>query len=193
MNWSPHSHVHCLTLDDLVKETDRQDGEASFTSLVTRQSRFVFRLAYAVLRNAHDAEDVVQEIFLKLYRTGAWKRMQDEKAFLARMAWRIALESRVSQSKTIRPTDPLRSLADSPEAQAMQIDTHRLVHALLDALPEELRLPLALSTLEELTSGEIGQIMNLPEGTVRSRVARARQMLKEKLEHVRGVRHGRAQ
>lgn len=154
MNWSPHLDVHCLTLDGLVKENDCREGEAPFTSLVTRQSRFVFRLAYAVLRNPHDAEDVVQETFLKLYRTGAWKTIQDEKAFLARTAWRIALEKRTVQRKAVEPTEFLHSLADNPEAQAVKADMHRLVHTLLDALPDELRLPLALSTLEELTSGE---------------------------------------
>ena len=132
MSWSLPLDAHCLTLDGLVKENDCREWEASFTSLVTRQSRFVFRLAYAVLRNAHDAEDVVQETFLKLYRTSAWKRMQDEKAFLARMAWHIALESRAAQSKAVGPTAPLCSVVDSPEAQAVKADTHRLVHALLN-------------------------------------------------------------
>ena len=175
-----------------MSETDRRELEAQFTSLVIRQSRFVFRVAYAVLRDAHDAEDVVQETFLKLYRTGAWKGMQDEKAFLARMTWRIAVESRSLKSKTVGPSDPTCSLADDPEESTVKADTLRLVHALMDALPEELRLPLALSTMEELTSGEIGRIMNVSDGTVRSRLARARQVLKEKLEHILGVRGDRA-
>ena len=62
-----------------MKENNSRELEAQFTSLVTRQSRFVFRIAYTILRNAHDAEDVVQETFLKLYRTGAWKNMQNER------------------------------------------------------------------------------------------------------------------
>ena len=66
--------------------------EAQFAELVKRRSRFVFRVAWAVLRNAHDTEDAVQEAFLKLYRTGAWQRMDDERAFLARTAWRLAVD-----------------------------------------------------------------------------------------------------
>ena len=66
--------------------------EASFAGLVERQSRFVFRVAYALLRNSHDAEDAVQETFLKLYRGGAWEAIENERAFLARVAWRIAVD-----------------------------------------------------------------------------------------------------
>ena len=70
------------------------DEEAAFTALVQRQSRFVFRVAYAVLLNAHDAEDAVQETFLKLYRNGGWQHAENEQAFLARAAWRVALDRR---------------------------------------------------------------------------------------------------
>src|SRR4051812_20814528 len=66
--------------------------EERFRDLVERQSRFVFRIAYAMLRNVQDAEDVVQEVFLKLFRGGAWEEMRDERAFLARTAWRMAVD-----------------------------------------------------------------------------------------------------
>jgi RNA polymerase sigma-70 factor (ECF subfamily) len=76
--------------------------EARFAGLVERQSRFVFRVAYALLRNSHDAEDVVQDTFLKLYRGGAWEAIENERAFLARAAWRIA----VDKLKSGRRHDP---------------------------------------------------------------------------------------
>jgi DNA-directed RNA polymerase specialized sigma24 family protein len=66
--------------------------DAEFAALVERQSRFVFRIAYTVLRNVHDAEDAAQDVFLKLYRTKAWKKMCDERAFLARATWRMAVD-----------------------------------------------------------------------------------------------------
>ena len=69
----------------------QQENEA-FESLVHRQSRFVFQVAYAMLRNSHDAEDVVQETFLSLYRSGAWRQIKDERAFLARATWRQAID-----------------------------------------------------------------------------------------------------
>ena len=63
------------------------------------------------------------------------------------------------------------------------------VHRLIDALPEELRQPLALSTVQELNSREIAAILDIPEGTVRTRLMRARQLLKEKLAAQLEVRY----
>ena len=69
-----------------------------------------------------------------------------------------------------------------------------MVHSMIDALPEELRLPLVLSAFNELNSREIGGILGIPEGTVRTRLQRARQMLRQKLaslekSHIPEIRH----
>ena len=77
--------------DSLLKQEAAREPDARFALLVERQSRFVFRIAYVVLRNVEDAEDIVQDTFFKLFRTGAWKHMDDEKRFLARVAWRLAV------------------------------------------------------------------------------------------------------
>jgi RNA polymerase sigma-70 factor (ECF subfamily) len=74
------------------------DSDAEFTALVQRQSRFVFRVAYAVLLNSHDAEDAVQETFLKLYRNRGWEHIENERAFLARVTWRVAVDLRPRSS-----------------------------------------------------------------------------------------------
>jgi len=66
--------------------------EEEFAALVERQARFVYRVAYSVVKNAEDAEDVVREAFLKLHRTGAWRGMEEERAYLARVVWRIAVD-----------------------------------------------------------------------------------------------------
>ncbi|MEO7144305.1 MAG: sigma-70 family RNA polymerase sigma factor [Bryobacteraceae bacterium] len=155
-------------------------GRDRFHDLVSRQSRFVFRVAYSILRNVQDSEDVVQETFLKLYRTGAWERMSDERAYLARMAWRIAVERR----RTAQLDDPDVDIAcggANPEQAAMTANWNATIHRLIDALPEELRQPLALSAVEEMSSREIGKVMEIPEGTVRTRLMRARGILKQKL------------
>jgi RNA polymerase sigma-70 factor, ECF subfamily len=60
---------------------------------------------------------------------------------------------------------------------------------MIDALPEELRLPLVLSTSDELNSREIGLVLGVPEGTVRTRLQRARQLLRQKLVAREEVRH----
>lgn len=164
--------------------------EARFADLVRRQSRFLFRVAYAVLRNPADAEDVVQDTFLKLYRTGAWESMRDERAFLARAAWRMAVAKlpRARDSELDRETPVSRE--DNPEQAAVLADWNAVVHRMMDALPEHLRQPLALSAVEELNSRQIAEIMGIREGTVRTRILRARQILKEKLAGLMEGGHG---
>ncbi len=158
--------------------------EAEFTALVERQSRFVFRVAYAVLLNAHDAEDALQETFLKLYRNGGWQHVNNERAFLARVAWRVALDrrraARLDSEMTIDPLSP----GPGPEQALVAANQHAIVHAMIDALPEDLRLPLVLSASDELNSREIATILSIPEGTVRTRLQRARQILRERLANL---------
>jgi RNA polymerase sigma-70 factor (ECF subfamily) len=172
------------------RESRTAAREARFADLVARQSRFVFRVAYALLRNVHDAEDVVQETFLKLYRGGAWETIENERAFLARVAWRMA----VDRLRKVRhePLDPEIAVGGaSPEDAAVATDWNAAVHRLVDALPIELRQPLALSTVDELSSREIAEVMGIAEGTVRTRIMRARQILKQKLGELKAGRYGK--
>jgi RNA polymerase sigma-70 factor (ECF subfamily) len=166
---------------ELARQEEAAAREARFTALVERQSRFVYRVAYAVVRNPHDSEDVVQETFLKLYRAGAWEGMRDEKAFLARTAWRIAVDKRPKALSQSLSPDLESNDSRSPEDAAVTADWSAAVHRLVDSLPEELRRPLALAAVEELNSREIAQVMGIAEGTVRTRIMRARQILKQKL------------
>ncbi|SRR5581483_8389639 len=163
--------------------------EARFAALVERHSRFVFRVAYAVLRNPDNSEDVVQETFLKLYRSGGWEQMRDERAFLARAAWRIAIRRRRG-SREQPPDADLPSSGASPEETAIGMDWTAAVHRLVDALPEELRQPLALSAVEELSSGEIAAVLGIAEGTVRSKERYANQNNTDECNSDRGARSG---
>ena len=157
--------------------------------MVERQSRFVFRVAYAVLRNSHDAEDVAQEVFLKLYRAGDWQQIKDERAYLARVGWRVSVERRKRACEELK--EDAASADRTPEELAVQKNWSAVVHRLIDALPEELRMPLALSATDELTSAEIGAVLGVPEGTVRTRLMKAREVLKQKLARLTGEQHGR--
>ena len=170
------------------------DADAEFTALVQRQSRFAFRVAFAVLRNSYDAEDAVQETFLKLYRNRGWKQADNEHAFLARVAWRIAVDLRrrlpsPSTSSDSLATEELPSLRSDPEQTLVAADEQATVHRFVDSLVEELRVPLVLSTIEELNSHEIGEILGIPEGTVRTRIQRARQILRQKLASLKVTRY----
>lgn len=164
------------------------DADAEFSAVVQRQSRFVFKVAYAVLLNSHDAEDAVQETFLKLYRNSGWKQAENERAYLARVAWRVAVDHKRRSSSTAiaESADPvtLNMVASSdpgPDEEISEANQRALIHVLIDSLLEELRVPLVLSAFEELSSREIGDILGIPEGTVRTRLQRARQILRQKL------------
>jgi RNA polymerase sigma-70 factor (ECF subfamily) len=169
----------------------QQENEA-FELLVHRQSRFVFQVAYAMLRNSHDAEDVVQETFMSLYRSGAWRQIKDERAFLARATWRQGIDRLRANTRHHDDANVLLELTsreEDPEQTLLGADQSAAVHRLIDALPEELRQPLALSTVQELNSREIAAILDIPEGTVRTRLMRARQLLKQKLSAQIEVRY----
>jgi RNA polymerase sigma-70 factor (ECF subfamily) len=72
----------------------------------------------------------------------------------------------------------------NPEEALLTSDWVGAVHRLVDALPEEFRQVLALSSIEGLNSREIAEVVGIPEGTVRTRVQRARQLVKQKLESI---------
>jgi RNA polymerase sigma-70 factor (ECF subfamily) len=187
-----HSERIGLGGTTLADEESFARCEERFAALVNRQSRFVFRVAYAVLRNSHDAEDVAQEVFLKLYRSRGWNKIEDERAYLSRVTWRVAVDR---QPKGSRRHDALDaespSHAETPEQAALHANWAAVVHRLMDALPEELRQPLALSAVDDLKSFEIAKILGIPEGTVRTRLMKARDVLKQKLSRLMGERYGR--
>lgn len=191
-NMTGHSEQIGLGETVLADEQDIAVCEERFGALVTRQARFVFRVAYAVLRNSHDAEDAVQEVFLKLYRTAQWEKMKDERAYLARVAWRVSIDrlSKARDSEDVggRAHEESAAPGETPEQAAVQANWSEVVHRLMDALPAELRLPLALSATDELKSHEIAQILGIPEGTVRTRLMKARALLKQKLALLMGGR-----
>jgi RNA polymerase sigma-70 factor (ECF subfamily) len=166
------------------------DADAEFAALVQRQSRFVFKVAYAVLLNAYDAEDAVQETFLKLFRNRGWQQADNERAFLARVTWRVAVDLRRRSSpmsfalSETEHDDVATSPLPLPDEALATSNEHAVIHAMINALPEELRVPLVLSTFEEMNSREIGRSLDIPERTVRTRLLRARQILRRKLEAI---------
>jgi RNA polymerase sigma-70 factor, ECF subfamily len=164
--------LHC---DDGVGRDER------FEEMVERQARFMFQVAFGLLRNRQDAEDAVQEAFLKLYRGEAWLRMENEKAFLARTVWRVALDHLPKAARMVDVAEvQLAAGGDSPEQSAVGGDERAVLKRLIDGLPEELRQPLVLSSVEEMTSREVAETMGITEGTVRTRVMRARTELRRR-------------
>jgi RNA polymerase sigma-70 factor, ECF subfamily len=168
-----------------------QQDEA-LEALVRQHSRLVYRIAYAVLRRHHDAEDATQETFMRvLLHSSKLNEVHDPKSWLARIAWRVAVvrSKRQGQQREIaleNPAMPVTEVASS-EATANEICQGEQVGAVLEkliaALPRKLRQPLILSTIEEMSPREIAATLRINEAAVRSRIFRARQLLREKLKH----------
>jgi RNA polymerase sigma-70 factor, ECF subfamily len=169
--------------------TAERGRDAVLEALVRAHSRLVYRIAYAVLRRHHEAEDATQETFLRVVRySSRLAEVEDPKTWLARIAWRVAVEfSRRNAGKQEIPLqDPDKPMeVVSPVTSADQTIQGTQVGAVLEkliaVLPEKLRAPLILSAIEEMTPREIAATLDINEAAVRSRVFRARQILKEKL------------
>ncbi|PYV84751.1 MAG: RNA polymerase subunit sigma-24 [Acidobacteria bacterium] len=162
---------------------------------VREHARLVFRIAYSVLRNHHDAEDATQETFMRALRyRRKLEGVRDPKTWLARIAWRVAVQRGTRRKESSVDEDAvlqMRSQLTSAEEFTLEREMSGLLESLIAALPENLREPLRLSTIEELGPSEVAEVLEVSEASVRSRVFRARQILKDKLAALDG-KHGTA-
>lgn len=165
--------------------------------IVREHSRLVYRIAYVVLRSHHDAEDSTQETFMRVLRySSKLPEVDDPKTWLARIAWRVAVDRSRQRGRTREipledPEKPIAEVAssDTPADQTVQgSQVSAALEKMIAALPEKLRQPLILSTIEEMSPKEVAATLGINEAAVRSRVFRARQILKEKLAQQTGRR-----
>ena len=170
--------------------TTVQSPEYALEDIVRQHARLVYRIVYGVLRNHHEAEDATQETFVRVLRYGQkLGRVEDHKSWLARSAWRVAVDrSRQHSRKREIPLEsfdqPFEALASSEVGAdeailGTQVGTQ--LERLIAVLPEKLRVPLILSAIDDMSPREVAATLGINEAAVRSRVFRARQILREKL------------
>jgi len=176
-----------------------EQADELLDTLVREHSRLVYRIAYAVLRRHHEAEDATQETFLRVLRyRSKLAAVDDAKAWLARIVWRVAVDR--SRQHGRRREDSMDDMENPVEVAGsekpadetvlgMQIGA--VLERMIAALPEKLRQPLILSTIEEMSPREVAAALGMNEAAVRSRVFRARQILKEKLARSGGKQVGK--
>jgi RNA polymerase sigma-70 factor (ECF subfamily) len=166
-----------------VRESNTRPDEAeiAFERIVREHSRLAYRVAYAVLRNQADAEDAVQESFLKILRSKSTE-VEDWAAWVARIAYRTAID--MARRRRHEDVDDFEIIHPGESHDEALSRKQQVIHLrrMIAGLPEDLRHPLELSALEELNSRQIGEVLGVNEGTVRTRLMRARQILKEKME-----------
>ncbi len=167
-----------------------QELEREFEARLVESSTLAFRVAYGVLRHRQDAEDVAQEAFATAYR--CFRQLRDRerfRAWLVRMTWRLAIDrQRSDRRRAARDLSPEGgsgvAQGSSPAVVENLIARERAdrLWAAIDALPDKLRVAIVLANIEEHDLGEVARLLDLPEGTVKSRLFLARQRLKELLQ-----------
>lgn len=185
-------HEHVERLAGSLVTADRE-LEREFEARLADSSRLAFRIAFSVLKQREDAEDVAQEAFAKAYCS--FNQLRDRtrfRAWLVRMTWRMALDRQRSNRRR-----SVRELLGDAGAEGLaeagfqtRLDTADLVATreraehlwnAIDALPDKLRLVIVLAGIEGHDMHEVSALLDVPEGTVKSRLFLARKQLKERL------------
>ena len=169
------------------------DLEREFEERLTECSTLAFRVAYGVLRQRQDAEDVAQEAFVRAHR--GFHRLRDRtsfRAWLVKTTWRLAIDKwRTDRRRTARElrsgAAPERSTAEAVEAG----ERAALLWRAIDSLPEKLRTTIVLAGIQGHDVREVAALLALPEGTVKSRLFAARRKLRKYLQTMgEDERHG---
>jgi len=173
-----------------------QGDRNAFDELVRRYSSRMVNVAYQVLGDRELAEDVAQETFLRAYKSAArYRQISKFSTWLYTIALNLCRnELRRRKFKTYS----LEGMAERDEDSKIRIDipdektqpdldmerkeAGTLVRQAVEKLPEKFKTPLVLRDIQELTYEEISEILNLPEGTVKSRINRGRMRVKEILK-----------
>jgi RNA polymerase sigma-70 factor (ECF subfamily) len=163
------------------------DLEREFETRLAETSVLAFRVAYSVLRNREEAEDVAQNACLNAYRHFASLRGRDRfSAWLVRIAWRLAINrARGNRRRAAREEAPPESQAPAT-AEDIVASSERAAHVwrAIDELPEKLRTVVVLASIEDHQVADVARLLALPEGTVKSRLFLARKRLAEKLQWI---------
>nr|WP_154381432.1 RNA polymerase sigma factor RpoE [Duganella guangzhouensis] len=182
--------------DQLLVERVRDGDKQAFDLLVAKYQRRLMRLLSRIVHDPTEAEDVVQETFIKAYR--ALRHFRGDSAFYTWL-YRIGINTAKNFLATQGRRTPTSTDADAEQAESFNDGEHlrdintpesmlaskqiaQTVNAAMDALPVDLRTAIALREIEGLSYEEISDIMACPIGTVRSRIFRAREVIAEKLK-----------
>ena len=167
----------------------------SWEQIVTEHSARVYRLAYRLSGNAHDAEDLTQETFIRVFRSLNSYEPGNFEGWLHRITTNLFLDQ--ARRRTRIRMDPLGDDAaryaapagpDSPEQGFEHANLDNDVQRALSALPPQFRAAVVLCDIEGLSYEEIALTLGVKIGTVRSRIHRGRAMLRESLAHRAPVR-----
>jgi RNA polymerase sigma-70 factor (ECF subfamily) len=161
------------------------DRDQRFEVELLPQLRPLFAAAYRMTGNAHDAEDLVQETFLRAYRAiDRYQAGSNARAWLLTILQRVrtdAFRRRQRRPRTVELPDAGSEIAAVPPPQDALASGYEDLERALAALPESLRSAVVLRDLQELSYAEIAAVLGVPVGTVMSRIHRGRALLRAAL------------
>ena len=175
--------VEGLSDTELI-ETIRAGDLRALEVLMRRHNRMLYRTARAILRDDAEAEDAVQEAYLRAYRAlDSFRGESKLSTWLVRITVNEALMRRRRRGASTAEVVPMDMPHDEPgpEQGAMRGEMRKILEARIDALPDSYRGVFVLRALEELSVEETAAALEIPEATVRTRFFRARALLRESL------------
>jgi RNA polymerase sigma-70 factor (ECF subfamily) len=181
------SNVTGACVTTLIARAEAEEREPGFGASVAENQRRVFQIAYGVLGNAADAEDVAQETFLRGYKKLASLRDAEKfRAWVNRIAFRLALNRQRGQRRRMARDSAwhvadMGVTVDGVKIAEQQLTLNQLRRE-VEELPERLRCVLQLSLVEDMGAEEVGAVLGIPAGTVRSRLHTARRLLLEAMK-----------
>ncbi len=170
--------------------------QGAFAELVSLYQDKLFHMAYRMLNNRQESEDVVQDTFLRVYKN---LDRYDETLKFSTWIYRIATNLCIDRLRKRKPVYSLDAESSehegldgysmipsddrTPETELMLSDTQRIIHQAIETLPPKYKTVMALRYMQDLSLQEIGDIMDMPVTTIKTRVHRGREFLRKKLEH----------
>ncbi|MBE2221146.1 MAG: sigma-70 family RNA polymerase sigma factor [Anaerolineae bacterium] len=168
----------------------QQGNTAAFEALVTMHANLVYNLAFRTLNNPQEAEDVAQEAFVR-----AWQGLPQFQAKAQFSTWLYRIVTNLCYNRLPRlktelmalDTETAVTLPDTHpaiETGLLSEETKAALHNAIENLPESYRLLITLRHLQEMSYAEIAAVTELPLGTVKTGIFRARRLLREQLEEI---------
>lgn len=167
----------------------------AFAELVELYKDKIYHLAYRMLYNRQEAEDIVQETFLRVYKNlGRFDANQKFSTWIFRIGTNLcidrlrrrrktySLDAEVTDSEGVNGYGMLSDKEPGPEGELVLSETKQQIHKAIDALPEKYKSIVILRYMHDLSLQEIGDILHMPVTTVKTRVHRGREFLRKKLE-----------
>jgi RNA polymerase sigma-70 factor (ECF subfamily) len=185
-----------LFIKSKIKKVKKGDQNA-FAEVVEYYKDKIYQLCYRMLGNAHEAEDMAQEAFLRAYvNIDSYDIKRKFSTWLYRIATNLCidrirkkkpdyfLDAEVAGTEGLNMYSQIAADGELPEESVEKLELHEYVQQQIAQLPEKYRTVIILKYVDELPLKEISDIMELPIGTVKTRIHRGREALRKKLRHM---------